>query len=116
VAAYVKGLRRFCAKSTYMLSDSLSSDADQLFVDIEGGLTTIQALSAQALGDTFGKAVTVSFARELLANIIDRSGAAVVCGGAGTGKSTLIRRFALLAWGAPERLGLAMKRLPVDFR
>jgi tetratricopeptide (TPR) repeat protein len=116
VSMYIEGLRSFCAKSTYTLSDTLSSDADQLFVDIEGGLTTIEALSAQAQGDTSREPPAVSLARELLADVINKNGAAVLCGGAGTGKSTLLRRFALLAWEAPDRVGLVTKRLPVIVR
>jgi tetratricopeptide (TPR) repeat protein len=116
VSMYIEGLRSFCAKSTYTLSDSLSSDADKLFVDIEGGLTTIEALSAQAQGDTSRKPPDVSLARELLAGVINRNAAAVLCGGAGTGKSTLLRRFALLAWEAPDKVGLTTKRLPVLVR
>jgi hypothetical protein len=107
---------RFCARSTYTLNDSLSSEAEKLFVDIDGGLTTIEALSAQGQGDTSSKPPTVTFARELLADIINKNGAAVLCGGAGSGKSTLLRRFALLAWDAPEKVGLAKRRLPVLVR
>jgi hypothetical protein len=129
VAMYIQGLRSFCAKSTYTLNDSLSSDAEKLFVDIEGGLTTIEALSAQAEGNTSSlralplpamlieaAAPGVTLARELLAEIINKNGAAVLCGGAGSGKSTLLRRFALLAWDAPEKVGLATRRLPVLVR
>jgi tetratricopeptide (TPR) repeat protein len=113
---YLEGLRTFCERSTYTLTDKLPSDAESLFVDIEGRLATIEALSAQARGHTSGKPSTTVSTTKLLAEIIGKGGSAVLCGGAGTGKSTLVRRFARLVWDDADKLHLVKRCLPILVR